>query len=241
MVFWIFKNKKCAEQIKSRFYDFKPNQNEFPFWLLYLRIVSSIDCLTFDSDSHTHNYNIINESTAKAVKQYLNDSKEKQISLNYNWINILLSNLPQQITINIDPSIKIIHDFFNILTMDNQIFQSDYINNMKNSIIFNSTYEITNLLLKNQFSFLLESNILDNKFQTFFLSFPSKYILQKIEESVFDIYADILNYESTQKLQIMLRDTSNFDMNIKNIQRLISDEENAIYLNNKFYSVRQNN
>lgn len=222
LIFWICKNKQCADQLIQKYQQHQVLPNTMPLWLLTLRIMSSMECITFDSTYNSRISTIINEVTSTLIKEYLRNSKKYNNPINFDWISILLSSVPIQIS---NPYNKIIHDFFAQLCKDDQAHQSNDINQMKNFYIKNSIAEITKLMISNQSQQLLTDSIFNPQAATQFLAFPSQFVQQKINDSLSGIKRSILSDQRTTELHDFLSQTDKLPTIIDHLKIAINEEQ----------------
>ena len=222
LLFWICKNRQCSDQIIKRYHDYEFNENELPLWLLALRIFSSISCVSFDVNSKPTELSVIIKTiTSVLVKKHLKDKKGK--NLKYNWLNILLSNLPIKFII---PSVSIIHDFFNELVQDNQIGLPPIIHDTKNQSIKESVNLITKKILKNSSKQIITDDITNKDLDcSYFLAFPSKYLQDKVNNSISDGINLILNNENIDMLRKYIQDSNKLSGIIAKLKEAIDEDE----------------
>ncbi|KAK8853815.1 hypothetical protein M9Y10_016358 [Tritrichomonas musculus] len=220
LLFWICKNRQCCDQLISLYGKFIPKPNKIPFWLLILRILSSNECVTFDNKANiTVLAEIIKDITSNCIKEFLHTMSDKE--LNYDWMNILLSNLPSKF---VNPFITVIHDFFVNLSMDDKELYPELINELKNRYIRDSILNVTTFLLSNKSNELMTGDINSEDSNIQFLAFPSKFIQNKINESSGDIAKSIIYGEATVNLRKYLSSNS-LEALIQNLQDAINEDQ----------------
>ena len=222
LVFWICKNQQTTNQIISKYKNFDQNPKQIPLWLLALRMMSSQNCIEFVTKAHGNLSEIISSETTKLTKKYLIDAFQQNSLINYDWINILISNLPQQI-LNID--IKTIHDFFSLLSLDDQNNLSREINQIKNNSIQKAISKITKMMLSNRTDELISSDLLDKKSMNQFLVSPSKYVQTRINDKISEITHSILIDKSAVQLRSFLNSLDNFKNLIQNLKNAINEDQ----------------
>ena len=220
LLFWLYKHKQCSDQIIKRYHDYEFKDNEIPLWLLAIRILSSMNCISFDYNSNPNQISTIIEKTiSKSVIDYINDKKGK--SLNYDWMSILLSNLPLDIA---NPTISIFHDFFINLALDNHVCSS-FIDEKKNRCIEESVSKVVSIILDNKGQDLITENIENKNSIIAFLAFPSKYVQDKIKDYTSSSIDLILSNKATIKLKDFLGQSDKLNEIICNLQSAIKDDE----------------
>lgn len=211
LVFWLLKYPKTANLLKSELSGFTPNQKEIPLWLLALRLMSSLHCIEFETKGNGEIAEIIGSTITNIIIQYL---RNLQQPINYNWINLLLTNLPQVIT---KPEIQIIRQYFQFLSLDNQKYPSKEINAIKIASIKRAIQSITKSILKDDYQQLVNDPISNqhSNSETAFLVYPSKYITNEINNEIQRIRQSIFNNDSTKSFKQYL-------VNIDNLKSIIN-------------------
>lgn len=218
LLYWFCKNEQCTKQLMKTFNNFKPKQNEIPFWLICLRILSSKQCIKFETNNQNKMTSIINVAT----KEIISDNYLKQNKISYNWLNILIENVPQEL---FNDDIKIIHDFLYILSSDDHEIQSEIIEENKYIYLKDSISEMFKIIVYGKTNNLLNSNFAELNLIVNFLTYPSKSLNEYINKNMRDIAHSILIDESYKKLKKFLKDKEILDHIIVNLKKAINDDE----------------
>lgn len=120
--FWLCKNYDFFETIKKEII-INSNKNIIPFWIICLRIITSINCITNNEIDKRYQQDII-----CFIK---NEIKNKQSNLNSNWINLVMTNVNEKIKVQI---FGILYYFIIEISKDSKIIRNK-LNEEKYNII----------------------------------------------------------------------------------------------------------
>ena len=147
-------------------------QNEIPFWILCLRVLSSLHCIEYGNDIFKKEE--LNYEIKKKLSQNI---KNKKIN-NSNWLNLVLENIPREI---LQINYRMYYEFFNNLS-SNIILDDDYIKNLIEEIIRKRHLEIIDIVIKSDET-NLPTNLdfsIENNLKKIILD-PTNFILGQIE------------------------------------------------------------
>lgn len=224
LIFWICRNKACSNRLIELYQNFIPCSNQIPLWVLCLRIMSSKQCIILDVQSNNQMSNVIKNAVSEAVIKYLNDSMTNKKLIDYDWINLLITDLPPKIVNN---NYKIIHDFFAILSLDN-IHNSSEIKKLKYEFISGTVYKMTSLILEKKINDILLDSINGENSLTQFLAHPSDSIQDFINYSLTQTAHSIIEDDSTKKFLEFIKNKENLSKIITNLKISILEDENKM-------------
>lgn len=204
LIFWFLKYKSLTDQLIVMFKSYEPMPNQIPFWLLAFRIMSSFNCIEFEIQPKNKNILIIKDKISKIVVEYLNNSINHNDPINYDWINILISEPPHEIA---DPNIRIFHDFFSSL-MNDMNRSHEELNDIKITLMSKIVSEIIKIILLSEAPKIMANDLSKQNDINQFLISPSNFVQKKILESTYKL---ILTNESTIKLREFLRTNNLFN------------------------------
>ena len=147
-------------------------QSEIPFWILCLRVLSSLHCIEYGNDIFKK------EELNYEIRKKLSENIKNKKMINSNWLNLVLENVPREI---FEMNYRIYYDFFNNLS-SNIFSDNDYIKNLIEEIIRKWHLEIIDIIIKADET-NLPTNIdfsIENNIKKFILD-PSNFILGQIE------------------------------------------------------------
>lgn len=188
-LFWIYENQECTKQIRSVFHDFVPNPKKIPLWLLYLRVISSKQCISFDSSTKTSISLIIKNVLKSKIIEYLDESSKQSNQINFDWLNLLIRNTPKK---KKNKNIIIFHDFMNNLSVDNLDNQYNEVLSLKYQNVKDSISELASLILSNKSIDLFQKNCSDMNSIANFLCYPAKHLQNKIGQALKDYKKEAL-------------------------------------------------
>ncbi|KAK8876242.1 hypothetical protein M9Y10_006437 [Tritrichomonas musculus] len=233
-LFWICRNQDCAKQIIDVYHKFSPSKKTIPLWLIYLRMITSKQCLRLVSDSKTDIFKIINKAITNQIITYLDESHLLKKKINYDWLNLLTTTIPKKMQ---NAKIKIFHDFMGHLSFDNLDNLSREIKEKKHQYIKDSVSELTSLILSDKTQELIKNTFTEKSSICHFLSYPSKYIQNKIDqilkdhkkETLFKFSYDIIDIsKEEQKSEISFDFTGQINNEILASPILYLSSENEI-------------
>lgn len=178
-VYWLIKNPKCTQQIQYIFKDFVKDNKSLPLWIHILRLMSSKNCLEFETNSETETGKIICDISRNTLLRFINDNQDIGIK----WINLFISSVPSEIY---DQNYCFIYQ----CQKEQYKVSKDYVNNAKKNSIKVFVQNLFELLLKPNQNENILSEISNDTELISFIQDPAKYIKNRMSRSI------MLDFES---------------------------------------------
>ena len=210
--FWLCKNYDFFETIKKEII-INSNKNIIPFWIICLRIITSINCITNNEIDKRYQQDII-----CFIK---NEIKNKQSNLNSNWINLVMTNVNEKIKVQI---FGILYYFIIEISKDSKIIRNK-LNEEKYNIIKDIFKKIYSSVFLNQLSDILKKDINSEEPIIKFIVNPNDYIYQQFTVLLDNLKNKIISHQSFQDLKEMMNNYGKqFNSIVSNIENSINEE-----------------
>ena len=200
IVFWCYKYNKYFKQ----FPEFDGNEKEIPFWFFIFRILSSLKSVKIEDENLFSSY--IDDHVSNLIKDKLENSKYPKIGTL--WINLLINEVPENISNNI---LRMIYIFLCKICKDKKALEIN-LQNIKEETIKG--------IIKQFYTYIFENNLEEiiscSKEISKFLYNPNTYIYQEIinelnkqfqtiqkEINIVDSYNKIKNIIPNNKLNLI--------------------------------------
>jgi len=173
LVFWLCKNQKCMKQLQDIYKESILSTHELPFWIFVLRIMSSMNCISFDNKPTTKTGKLIKQLITENIKKIIN----KSTTIGTEWLSLILSNVPTEIT---DVYNKIFYQFFTYLSEDDYN-KNEIINTIKYESIKNFIENICDMSIKGTLQNILKEPIKSfSEHTSLFIKDPENFIKERV-------------------------------------------------------------
>ena len=220
LLFKKIENYKDLSQNMKNTVENNNNEKYIPFWVICLRILSSVHVIDYDFDKIFEK-----EMLLVKIRKIISEKIIKKENISNSWINLVLENVPKEIS---QMNIGIYYNFFNNLS-SSIISDCQFSKNTIENIIRNSHIELFNIVFNDEsklpININFSSRVGDRKLNELMLD-PNNYILNEIKKEITSLLSN--NFKRLKEI-ISLKECiknfkDNFDANSGNLNNEIKNE-----------------